>query len=77
MLARISQKQALSCEFLESLMQKTMFISSGPLLYAIFCYDSSGELSDEYDKKKAHMLKTEEETNFSLNKKKVYGSLIF
>eukprot|EP00112_Aurelia_sp_Birch-Aquarium-sp1_P012291 Seg2586.6 transcript_id=Seg2586.6/GoldUCD/mRNA.D3Y31 product="Structural maintenance of chromosomes protein 1A" protein_id=Seg2586.6/GoldUCD/D3Y31 len=30
----------------------------------------SGELSDEYEKKKAHMLKTEEETSFSLNKKK-------
>ena len=35
----------------------------------IFC--RSGELSTEYETKKTQMTKTEQETNFSLNKKKV------
>ena len=42
-------------------------------LYFLMFYDlcRSGELSSEYETKKSQMTKTEEETNFSLNKKKV------
>ena len=39
------------------------------MILVIFC--RSGELSTEYETKKTQMTKTEQETNFSLNKKKV------
>lgn len=36
-----------------------------------FCFHRSGELADDYEKKKVEMQKAEEETSFNYHKKKV------
>lgn len=41
-------------------------------LFSVCAVLRSGDLASEYEQKKADMQKTQEETNFSYHKKKVY-----
>lgn len=41
--------------------------------FFFFFFNRSGELADEYEKKKVDMQKAEEETSFNYHKKKVFN----